>query len=379
MAIRINDYVTAGELRNTNRNSIRGWIEFAPDYGIGIELTGNFKGQFEGKHFRFRVKKPEHERIAIEDLPDCVECLADRQIGVVGDVLLREVKVPTVPIAEFLQRSKLGEPTPCDIKDSLYLEWYSQNGRVVAEIMEPEIEFVSEDPNDHESLVAEPLFVPDNEDTGEADKKGGLSITRIEIDEDGTAITEEIEFERDNDSVDDEFQLFDEDLEQKIQRSLADLAQPVAEDLEDDADLWSGDLSGSETTKLRSWDEVIPGIDPETKALYESWDEIYGGEKDEPVSNLFDPPLQLPPMETITTDEDAEPVLKMILGRLAQFNIAFDLCEHCTPLSAYRMLVNEILPEAKVHPNLAATDIVEHYCAYAYCPQCAAEFESEYE
>ena len=127
--------------------------------------------------------------------------------------------------------------------------------------------------------------------------------------------------------------------------------------------------------KKRSWDEVIPGIDPETKAMYEQWDEIYDGENEEPVTSLFDPPLQLPAAGSVTTDEDAEPFLNAILGRLAILNVAFDLCEHATPLTAYRCLVEEVLPTAQVHPNLADTDIVEHYCMYEYCADCKAEFD----
>lgn len=372
MTIRINDYVTAGELRNTSQNSICGWIEFAFDYGIRIELAGNLKGQFEGKHFKFRANKPEHERIAIEDLPDFVEGLANQQIGVIGDVLLREVKIPTEPIAEFYQRSKLGESTPCDVKDSLYLEWYSQNGRVVAEIIAPEIEFVGEDSNDRESLVAQPLIGRNDPDADGSDGTNGLSITRFEIDEDGTAITEEISCNRNCDSAGDEFDLFDNDLAEKIQQSLADLNPPLATGLDNESGSWPDDIPEAGSAKLRSWDEVIPGINPATKALYESWDEIYGGEKDELVSTLFDPPLQLPPMESLTIDEEAEPMLRMIIARLAELNVAIDLCEHCTPLTAYRMLVNDILPIAEVHPNLAATEIVQHYCIYEFCPECKA-------
>jgi hypothetical protein len=198
---------------------------------------------------------------------------------------------------------------------------------------------------------------------------------------------EELTFERENEADEDEFQLFDKDFAQQIQRSLADLNPPVAASPEHDSGLWPDDvpydspddLIGAEAAGPRPWDEVIPGIDPETKALYESWDEIYGGENEVPVSTLFDPPLQLPPADTVTTDEVAEPVLRMILARLAELNVALDMCEHCTPLSAYRILTNEILPIAEVHPNLAATNIVEHYCAYEFCPQCLAELDAEYE
>jgi hypothetical protein len=64
--------------------------------------------------------------------------------------------------------------------------------------------------------------------------------------------------------------------------------------------------------------------------------------------------------------------------RLATFNIAIDLCEHMTPLSAYQMLMKEILPEASVNPNLATTEIIQHYSSWERCPQCAAAFEDEY-
>ena len=42
-------------------------------------------------------------------------------------------------------------------------------------------------------------------------------------------------------------------------------------------------------------------------------------------------------------------------------NVAFDLCRHATPLTAYRCLMEEILPTAQIHPNLAETDIIQHY------------------
>ena len=97
------------------------------------------------------------------------------------------------------------------------------------------------------------------------------------------------------------------------------------------------------------------------------------------MTSLFDPPLQLPATDSLHTDEDARPWLTMVIGQLALLNIAYDLCEHSTPLSAYRILVNEILPTAKVHPGLAGGDIVQHYSAYEYCEQCQAEFDAEFE
>ena len=51
--LQISQYILRGELRNSRTNSVSGWLEFAPDWGIHIELTGNFKGQLEGKHVKF--------------------------------------------------------------------------------------------------------------------------------------------------------------------------------------------------------------------------------------------------------------------------------------------------------------------------------------
>jgi hypothetical protein len=174
--------------------------------------------------------------------------------------------------------------------------------------------------------------------------------------------------------------LFDADLDQKIQRSLASDQESSVPDFDgvDDAKNLPPGSDESTPPSTRSWDEVIPGIDPETKALYESWDEIYHGGNEGSVMPLLDS-YQLPDPDSLTTDEEAKPHLDLIMMRLAMFNISIDLCEHMTPISAYRILMKEILPEATVHPNLAATEIVQHYSTWESCPECEAEFEAEYE
>ncbi len=93
MAWRIGDYVIAGELKNTSHNSVTGWLEFPPDEGIHLELTGNFAGELAGKHFRFKVQPPDEPNDA-DDSPLNLDDLAVIQSGVVGDVLLRMVKIP---------------------------------------------------------------------------------------------------------------------------------------------------------------------------------------------------------------------------------------------------------------------------------------------
>ena len=126
----------------------------------------------------------------------------------------------------------------------------------------------------------------------------------------------------------------------------------------------------------RSWDDVIPGLDEETKRMYEQWDEVAYGEKDEPLSTLFDPPLKLEPPDRVTSEEQAESLLNMLLTRLATHSVAVDVCEHFTALDTYRWLVEVILPEADIHPQLPQIGFVQPYSTWEDCPRCAAEFET---
>ncbi|MBP87085.1 MAG: hypothetical protein CMJ64_10275 [Planctomycetaceae bacterium] len=356
MAWRIGDHVVSGELWNTRRNSVNGWLEFAPDEGIRLELTGNFEGELAGKHFRFKVPPSE----APTDEDDSRLNLNDLEVmqsGGVGDVLLRIVKIPRGSIKEFYLRSKMGEPTPVDEKPCLYLEWYSQNGRVVAEIVDPQLEFVTED--DEPAPVVEPEPLPD------ADAMAvGPEI--IAFDEDGVHHVDDLSFLDGGPpaSEDDPYQLFPSDLERQISESVTGDGESAA--------FPSG--SGE-----RSWDEVIPGIDEETKQMYEQWDEIFDGEKDEPLATLFDPPMSLKRPEHIADEEEAEALVKGLLTRLATYSIALDMCEHFTALDAYRLLVDEILSDAHIHPNLTGTGFVQHYSTWEHCPTCEAEFDAEWE
>ena len=356
MAWRIGEHVVRGELNNSRRNSVHGWMEFGGDHGIRVELTGNFDGDLAGRHIRFQtaaaVDGPDPTR------PEELNSLEPRQIGTAGTMLLRMVRVPRCSIEEFVRRSKLGDSPPVDEKPCLYLEWYSQNGRVVAEIVEPQIEYVSDD--DQPVTEAEPEPLPRDEPDA-----GGPSITGFSIDENGTV--EEFTFDGHSDDLhkdDDMYGLFPPELEEQLQSS--------------------NELAGTEFSadvdqpRERSWDEVIPGIDEETKQMYEQWDEIFDGKRDEPVSSLFDPPLKLPPPDQLSNEADAEEILKVLLGRLAQHGVAIDVCEHFSARDTYRLLIEEILPEANIHPNLPETGFVQHYSTWESCPQCEAEFEEEY-
>ncbi|QDV22269.1 hypothetical protein [Aureliella helgolandensis] len=359
MALRIGEYVRAGELRNNRRNGVYGWIEFAADYGIRIELTGNLKGELEGKNFRLQVPlPPDAAQLEPGTFPDEIEQLADRQIGVVGEMELRSVRIPLLPLDQWRKLSPQEKIANSEEQKCLYLEWFSQNGRVVAEILAPEIELLPDDLGDD-----------DSED--EDEERYGLGFTEVRVGEDDETgnnfVLDGSDEEDDEEEEDDNpYGLFDENLDRKVAESLGPIVDQEFDEREPPSE-----------GGLRAWDQAIPGLDPETKAMYEQWDEIFEGKKDEPLSYLFETPLKLPKPDAVLTDEEALPLVTAILAQLALLSVALDVCEHFTPLDTYQLLMTEILPTAKVHPNLAATEMVQHYSTSDYCDECEAEFERE--
>ena len=387
MAHQIGDYILRGELRNTRANGVYGWLEFAPDVGVHVELTGNLRGQLSRKHIKFSTPRSKQVgKDPFEALPEEIERLVDRQIGVIGDVILSRVRVPTIPLTEFTKLDRTEQNRFSEEKDCLYLEWYSQNGRVVAEIIDPDIEYLDErqaeqaetpefesTSNSLDSGIAEKYLEMEGRAIGDADLAAELAGD-FDEDLDGVLDSDEAfdsDDEEDSDS-DDPYGLFAPDLD----RSVADALKPPSGSL-DGGDEGLLDETGGRAAP-RSWDDVIPGLDPEIKAMYEQWDEIFEGKKDEPVSYLFETPLRLPPPDRVTSDEEAQSLVVAILAQLALLSVAVDVCEHYTPQQTYHLLMTEILPTAKVHPNLAASRMVQHYSTSDHCDACDAEFEAQY-
>lgn len=371
MAFRLESYVVRGEIRNARRNSVSGWLEVlrATKKGeeaateprlVMLSLVGNLQGELAGRDFRFEVRE--------RDLP-CPRPVLDEhfhidQIGPMGDSLLRMVRVPLIPIDDFSEALQRGETPPEEQRASIYIEWYSQNGRVVLELLDPLLEFAG-----HYDRLAdpEPEPLPDLQDVGLP------GITQILADEDGN-------FHVPWDSVsapdddEDHFGLFPNGLNEQIGLSSRDSETA-------DTTFGEGEMlpwASVEPEGPRDWADVIPGIDPETKALYEQWDEVTHGTKDEPLTWLFESPLCLPKPDDVRDESHAWTVLNSLLAAMAMRGVAFDMCVHFTAKDAYRLLIEELLPEAGVHPNLVATGWVQHYSSWESCPQCEAEFEEEY-
>lgn len=334
MAYRIGNYVQSGELLNTRNNSVLGWLEFGPDNGVRLELTGNLTQALKGKHLRFTVPNENAPEGSDASAVDSLSGLEHRQIGVIGDVVLRSISVPDLPIDEFLNLDSQRQRAHLVDKPCLVIEWYGQNGRVVAEIVSPNIEYVD---NADEPLADGLVFDAERAEMPD-DFAHDLGLTSDGEDEEDDA---------------DPYGLFGSDLDQTVADSLGPLPDPAESD--------------------------NPIVDDATQAMYLQWDEIFEGSKDEPISYLFESPLKLPPPERVQTDEEAIPLVRTILAQLALLSVALDVCEHFTPVRTYHLLMNEVLTTARVHPDLPASGMVQHYSTSDYCEECEAEFDAEYE
>lgn len=104
---------------------------------VMLSFVGNLHGELAGRDFRFEVR----ERDLPNPRPVLDEHFHNDQVGPMGDSLYRMVRVPLIPIEEFYMARKRGETPPEEQRASIYLEWYSQNGRVVLELLDPILEF----------------------------------------------------------------------------------------------------------------------------------------------------------------------------------------------------------------------------------------------
>jgi hypothetical protein len=361
MDLRLGDYVVAGELINRRPNCTHGWLALrGEETPVIFQLTGNCSASLRGQHIRFALPD---DRPAPAAPPLDTSRLAWQQIGPTGEITLRD-GVPG--------NSPAGRP-------SLYMEWFSQNGRVVLELVDPDIEWVAEDDDDRraaqrraESASADAaedeadIFLPDSDD-GEEAEFNPFEVPPPDADED----------------ADDPYGLFPPGLDDELAEDDSD--QELADEQLTDEQLTGEEPSaaarGEASTGKRSWDEVIPGIDPETKRMYEQWDEVTEGSQDVPFTEVFDPPVRIytPEQLAVLNDATAESVLKELLTRLALLGVAVAVCEHFSPKLTYRMIAQEILPRYGVHPRLPQIGWVQHYDTSEFCRKCQEEFDRKFE
>jgi hypothetical protein len=129
MAFRIHDSVERGEIDNRVKGLVRGkiWVKGCRQ-PLVLELTGNAHPDLAGCLLMFVNSQPAVPLLDAEGLHPV-------QRGTVGDFTAsRKVRVPAVPMEEFLHWPKKKGRPPTRWANCLYLEWFSQaNGRIVIE------------------------------------------------------------------------------------------------------------------------------------------------------------------------------------------------------------------------------------------------------
>jgi hypothetical protein len=330
MPLELGPYVIAGELINRRHNLTHGWLALRDsEQPVILQFTGDPSAELVGKRLRFSI--PE-DRPAPDPPPSPLnfDKIAWQQIGPTGEM-------------KIVPADGQGKPEAL-----LRLEWFSQNGHVVVELLDPVLEWVENDDEDDAADDADEIAG----ELGDEDAEEGIDLG----------------LDLPDDEEDDPYGLFPPGLDDELS----------------DDELAGAELPGEEAAALgespagpRDWDEVIPGIDPETKRMYEDWDEVTHGTADVPLREIFDPPIRLYTAEQLVEFDDAtvEAALKELLKRLALLGVAIGICEHFTPQKAYRYLAEEILPEYGVNPRLPQIGWVQHYDTSEDCPECQAEFE----
>jgi hypothetical protein len=128
MAWRIEQAVAHGEIDNTVEGHTTGriWLT-GRDEPLILSLNGDCWRDLAGTRLQFENPSP----IACTD----ADSLDVDQVGIMGDMTAsRKNKIPTVSEEEIHELCESGLEVPCEWRNTLYLEWFSEiNGRVVIE------------------------------------------------------------------------------------------------------------------------------------------------------------------------------------------------------------------------------------------------------
>lgn len=369
MAFRLGEHVVCGEIINTHKNSVHGWLGLrGVEQPVMLQLTGNCDSDLAGRHIRFEARsapkdnqdssslQPDSERENESDR-DRLERLnltglAWQQIGPTGAMTAaHRVRTADCSVEELCMRLRLKEPPPMRWVRCLYLEWYSQNGRVVVEMPDPIIEFLGPDGK------AEPETADSTEDKTPEEPppqvQGGLSVTAFHRNDEGEVeITDEtpyLDAEEDDDG-DNPYKLVSDDLQRELDAQTRETDRALRNDAESD--------------------DLIRDVEVMDEAI----------EKGErvPLGSLFDEVMKLPKPDRLT-EQQAEVELKGLLTRLAMFGVALNMCEHFTALDAYRLLVEHLCKEEVAFAEVCNTGWVQHFDTAEFCEACQAEFDRQYE
>ncbi len=360
MAVRLGDRVVRGEIRNTSHYHVHGWIEVrGREHPIHVSLTGNCGPDLAGKHFRFEAPNAAALERDGEAESDDLDFLAAEQVGPTGTMTAeRQVKTADCSGQELVRRCELGEPPPLAWRPCLTLEWFGQNGRVLIELPDPVLEFVEDDQDDpSDASGAEEGSPADLADLDEEVLEGLALLDEVAEEESAEAASEAESWSLEEDA-DDEPDPDDEDPYGLLPEDL----------------LAHFDVEASEVDRA-----VRSGEDSEVWREMELMDDLIESGPGVELVDIFDEPLQLPSPDQLTDEHQAETALKTLLAQLALYGIALDVCEHYTPIEAYRLLIERICREETAYPELRGTGWVQHFATSDFCTECQAEFEREFE
>ena len=332
MTLQIGSLVVRGELFNRKNYGVHGWLQLRGQRRpLLFDLTGNPETDLRGQHIRFEAPNAqeadddeagEHPAVKAFDWRG----LAWNQIGPTGTMTTGRAVRQGAADAE-----KPAAGASARWKRCLYLEWFSQNGRVVLELPDPRIEFVQ-----------------DEEEDPEVDDDELIEETEFEEDDEPFLSSDNFHVEGEGGSPDDPYGLFPSDLQAQLDKQSSEL----------DKTALGADTRPREVQELELMDNLLEN-----------------GER-EPVSALLDDPLKLPHPDKLN-EETAEQALKCLLARLARCGVALSVCEHFTPLSAYRLLVEHICKEETAFRELKNTQWVQGFMTSDYCQKCGAELGVE--
>ncbi|MCX7013526.1 MAG: hypothetical protein NTW86_13385 [Candidatus Sumerlaeota bacterium] len=385
MSFRFSEWVAAGELFNTKRFSTHGYLVLRDsDRPMLFELTGNCAPDLAGWHIRFEtrpdpmqpappVQKGRKKKPAV---PPELKSLAWHQIGPTGLITAaRMVKWAPCSATELYHRAKAGEMPPLEWKRCLTIEWFSQNGRICLEFVDPILEFVEF--HRIEGVSADHPIEPKPPEF--KDEDAGLGVTLIQLDDEGRAdIHQEILSSLDEAgefmarTQDDPYDLVPDDLQRQLD------AQAAQTDRAIHPSTGSGQESGS-----HGEDEDDPSTnagqeDNDAVRSAELMDALLDSDRDQPLLLLFQKPSTLPRPDDLT-EKQAEETIQVLLGQMAMFGVAFHICEHFTAREAYRLLVEKVLQEERFYPELRGSGWVTGFMTSEWCPHCEEENQRAFE
>jgi hypothetical protein len=268
-----------------------------------------------------------------------------RHIGVPGDMTAaRWVRSLPCSVSEYLARLRLGEKPPTTWKRALYLEWFSRNGRVVVELEDPLLEY-----QDGETWKPLPCPVPMPErdpDDPPGNPASGLEVIAFDAEGHTKRIVPETDEEASRDGLP---EWMPAGLQKMLDARAADVDRRITGEDEDD---------DSFLAELELMDDLMES-----------------GSPDPPASLLGRRRL---PRPDAVSEKQAESLVKGLLLELALWGLAVHACPHSTARQLYRILVEHVLFEEGVHPELADTGWTQNLLAAEYCPECIAELEAEF-